>query len=117
MEEQIVQILRDAKKYKGTSITSLRGNLIVQGEEGSGKTVLATSLIKAIQKIVGNEDAKIGKISASALNRKDFAALVPKIAGGYLIVDKAGELTEETAVRMSKVMERNTKGDGCDLGG
>ena len=110
MEEQIVQILRDAKKYKGTSITSLRGNLIVQGEEGSGKTVLATSLIKAIQKIVGNEDAKIGKISASALNRKDFAALVPKIAGGYLIVDKAGELTEETAVRMSKVMERNTKG-------
>lgn len=110
MEEQIVQILQDARKYKGTSITSLRGNLIVQGEEGSGKTVLATSLIKAIQRAVGNEDAKIGKISAAALNRKDFAALVPKIAGGYLIVDKAGELTEETAVRMSKVMERNTQG-------
>lgn len=110
MEEQIVQILQDAKKYKGTSITSLRGNLIVQGEEGSGKTVLATSLIKAIQRAVGNEDAKIGKISAAALNRKDFATLVPKIAGGYLIVDKAGELTEETAVRMSKVMERNTQG-------
>ena len=110
MEEQIVRILQDAEKYKGTSITSLRGNLIVQGEEGSGKTVLATSLIKAIQRIVGNEDAKIGKISASALNRKDFAALVPKIAGGYLIVDKAGDLTAETAIRMSKVMERNTHG-------
>ncbi len=110
MEDQIVRILEDAKKYKGTSITSLRGNLIVQGEEGSGKTVLATSLIKAIQRVVGNEDAKIGKISAAALNRKDFATLVPKIAGGYLIVDKAGDLTEETVVRMSKVMERNTHG-------
>lgn len=110
MEEQIVQILKDADRYIGNAITSLRGNIIVQGEEGSGKTVLATSLIKAIQKIVGNEDAKIGKISASSLNHKDFAALVPKIAGGYLIVDKAGDLTAETAARMSQVMEQNTQG-------
>lgn len=110
MEEQITQILKDADRYIGNSITSLRGNIIIQGEEGSGKTVLATSLIKAIQKIVGNENAKIGKINASSLNHKDFAALVPKIAGGYLIVDKAGDLTAETASRMSQVMEQNTQG-------
>lgn len=110
MEEQITQILKDANHYIGNSITSLRGNIVIQGEEGSGKTVLATSLIKAIQRIVGNEDAKIGKISAASLNHKDFAVLVPKIAGGYLIVDKAGDLTAETAVRMSQVMDNNTQG-------
>ncbi|MCD8110058.1 MAG: hypothetical protein LUE14_08165 [Clostridiales bacterium] len=110
MREQIERVLEDADRYKSNSITSLRGNLLIQGEEGSGKTVLATSLIKAIQKIVGNEDAKIGKISAASLNKKDFAALVPKLAGGYLIVDRAGDLTRATAVRMSQIMERNTQG-------
>ena len=110
MEEQICQILQGAQSRIGNSITSLTGNILIQGEEGSGKTVLATSLIKAIQKEVGNEGAKIGKISAASLNDKDFAALVPRIGGGYLIVDKAGELNQETAVRMSQVMEQNTQG-------
>ncbi len=110
MEDQIRQILLGAKSRIGNSVTSLTGNILVQGEEGSGKTVFATSLIKAIQQEVGNEDAKIGKISAESLNKKDFAALIPKIAGGYLIVDKAGELTRETAIRMSQLMEQNTQG-------
>lgn len=110
MEEQISRILKGASQRTGNSITSLTGNILIQGEEGSGKTVLATSLIKAIQKEVGNEDARIGKISAESLNHKDFATIVPKIAGGYLIVDKAGELTAQTAARMSQVMEQNTQG-------
>lgn len=110
MEEQICQILMGATERIGNSITSLTGNILIQGEEGSGKTVLATSLIKAIQEIVGKQDAKIGKISAESLNHKDFAALVPKIAGGYLIVEKAGDLDFETAVRMSQIMEQNTQG-------
>lgn len=110
MEEQICQILMGAKERIGNSITSLTGNILIQGEEGSGKTVLATSLIKAIQKAVGKEDAKIGKISAESLNHRDFASLVPKIAGGYLIIDKAGDLEPETAARMSQVMEQNTQG-------
>lgn len=110
MGDQIRQILLGAKSRIGNSVTSLAGNILVQGEEGSGKTVFATSLIKAIQQEVGNEDAKIGKISAESLNKKDFAALIPKIAGGYLIVDKAGELTRETAIRMSQLMEQNTQG-------
>lgn len=110
MEDQIRQILLGAKSRLGNSVTSLTGNILIQGEEGSGKTVFATSLIKAIEKEVGNEDAKIGKISASSLNGKDFAALVPQIDGGYLIIDKAGELNRETALRMSQLMEQNTRG-------
>lgn len=110
MEDQIRQVLLGAKTRIGNSVTSLAGNILIQGEEGSGKTVFATSLIKAIQKEIGNEDAKIGKISAESLNHKDFAALIPKIEGGYLIVDKAGQLTAETAAYMSQVMEQNTQG-------
>lgn len=110
MEDQIRQILLGAKSRLGNSVTSLTGNILIQGEEGSGKTVFATSLIKAIEKEVGNEDAKIGKISASSLNGKDFAALIPQIDGGYLIIDKAGELNRETALRISQLMEQNTRG-------
>ena len=110
MEDQISQILLGVKSRLGNSVTSLTGNILIQGEEGSGKTVFATSLIKAIEKEVGNEDAKIGKISASSLNGKDFAALIPQIDGGYLIFDKAGELNRETALRMSQLMEQNTRG-------
>lgn len=110
IEDQIRQVLLGAKTRIGNSVTSLAGNILIQGEEGSGKTVFATSLIKAIQKEIGNEDAKIGKISAESLNHKDFAALIPKIEGGYLIVDKAGQLTAETAAYMSQVMEQNTQG-------
>ena len=72
MEDQIRQILLGAKSRLGNSVTSLTGNILIQGEEGSGKTVFATSLIKAIEKEVGNEDAKIGKISASSLKWKRF---------------------------------------------
>ena len=110
MEDQISQILLGVKSRLGNSVTSLTGNILIQGEEGSGKTVFATSLIKAIEKEVGNEDAKIGKISASSLNGNDFAALIPQIDGGYLIIDKAGELNRETALRMSQLMEQNTRG-------
>ena len=110
MEDQISQILLGAKSRLGNSVTSLTGNILIQGEEGSGKTVFATSLIKAIEKEVGNEDATTGKISASSLHGKDFAALIPQIDGGYLIIDKAGELNRETALRMSQLMEQNTRG-------
>ena len=110
MEDQIRSVLENVVQYKGTNVTSLRGNFIVQGESGSGKTVLATSLIRVIQRRTGTEDAKIGKINAAALNRKDFAALIPKLAGGYLIIDDAGELTLDTVLRMSQLMESNTQG-------
>ncbi len=109
MEEQICQVLLGATA-RTKNITSLAGNIIIQGPEGSGKTVLATSLIKAIQLANGDTSSKIGKISAEALNQKDFAALIPKLAGGYLIIEKAGNLLPETVEHISQVMEGNTMG-------
>lgn len=109
MEEQICQVMVGAMA-RAQTITSLAGNIVIQGPEGSGKTVLATSLIKAIQLSCGDNESKIGKISAKALNKKDFAALVPKLEGGYLIIEKAGNLLPETVEHMSQVMQGNTQG-------
>ncbi len=110
MTDQISQVLDSMVKSRNGAVTSSTGNLIVQGEEGSGKTMLATDLIKATQKTMGTEDEKIGKISAEALNKRNFASLIPKIAGGFLIVEDAGQLSPETIATMSQVMDQETGG-------
>ncbi len=110
MTEQISAALGTTVKFKNGAVNSSSGNLIVQGEEGSGKTMLATSLVRAAQKTMGREDDKVAKISAEALNRKDFASLIPKIDGGYLIIEDAGTLSPETVRTMSQVMDQDTRG-------
>ena len=110
MEVQICDAVDGICRQTRGAQTSMTGNAVIIGEEGSGKTVLATSLIKVIQQNLGKSGAKIGKISAASLNRRDFAGLLPKIAGGYLIIEHAGELSRETAIRMSQIMEQNTQG-------
>ena len=84
--------------------------MIIQGGSGSGKTVLATSMIKALQKETGKPNGKIGKIEASVLNQKDVAALLKKVAGGCLIIEKAGDLSRETALKLSLLLEQDTSG-------
>ncbi len=110
MAEQIADVLSSTVKTRTGAVNSAKGNLIVQGEEGSGKTIFATDLIKATQKTMGSEDDKIGKISADALNTKNFSSLVPKIGGGFLIIEKAGDLNPETVASMSVAMEQDTGG-------
>ncbi len=110
MTEQISTALSGVVKYKNGAATSAIANVIIQGEEGSGKTMLATELIKAAQKTMGREDDKIAKISAEALNKRDFASLIPKINGGYLIIENAGNLNANTVKTMAQVMDQNTGG-------
>lgn len=110
MEQQICQVLTGVKKRRGKSVTSSEGNIIVQGGPGSGKTVLATDLIKVIHQETKQVGGKVGKIEASSLNQKDIPDLLQKVRGGCLIIEKAGDITRETAVKMSLQMSQDTAG-------
>lgn len=110
MEEQLCQALTGASQHLTKGTTAGTGNMIIQGGSGSGKTVLATSMIKALQKETGKPNGKIGKIEASVLNQKDVAALLKKVAGGCLIIEKAGDLSRETALKISLLLEQDTSG-------
>ena len=110
MDEQLCQALTGASQHLTKGATAGTGNMIIQGGSGSGKTVLATSMIKALQKETGKPNGKIGKIEASVLNQKDVAALLKKVAGGCLIIEKAGDLSRETALKLSLLLEQDTSG-------
>ena len=110
MEQQLCQVLTGVKRRLGRSTNSTEGNIMIQGGPGSGKTVLATDLIKVIQEETGLIGGKIGKIEAASLNQKDIPELMKKVRGGCLIIEKAGEITRETAVKMSLQMSQATAG-------
>lgn len=110
MEQQLCQVLTGVKRRLGRSTNSTEGNIMIQGGPGSGKTVLATDLIKVIQEETGLIGGKIGKIEAASLNQKDIPELMKKVRGGCLIIEKAGDITRETAVKMSLQMSQDTAG-------
>ena len=110
MEEQLCQALTGAARHLMTGKDASIGNMVIQGGSGSGKTVLATAMVKALQKETGKPKGKVGKITASTLNKKDVASLLKKISGGCLIIEKAGDISKETAVRLSLLLKSDTSG-------
>lgn len=110
MEGQLCQALTGVRLHFDTDSTSGSGNLIIQGGHGCGKTVLATSVIKALQKVTGRPNGRIGKIDADALNKKDIQQLLRKVAGGCLIIENAGNISRQTAVTLSLLLEHDTSG-------
>lgn len=110
MEAQLCRALAGVVNHLKESSSSSTGNLIIQGSQGCGKTVLATSIVKVLQMECGKPNGKIGKIDAEALNKKDLHQLLKKIAGGCLIVEQAGEISRETAVSLSLLLEQDDSG-------
>lgn len=110
MEEQICAALSGIASRMKNGGSTKSGNLIVQGGSGNGKTVLATNFIKALQLMVDKPNGKVGKIEADMLNKKDVNALFAKVAGGCLIVESAGDLTKEAAIKLNLAMEADTQG-------
>ncbi len=110
MEEQICQAMTGAARHLLAGKTASTGNMIIQGGNGSGKTVLATSMVKGLQKETGRPNGRIGKIEASVLNNKDIATLLKKVAGGCLIIEKAGGISRETATTLALLLESDTSG-------
>lgn len=110
MEQQLCQVLEGTLHRRGNTNTSASGNILIIGGRGSGKTVLATDIIKAVQKSGKHSGGKIGKIAGSSLNQKDLSQLLKKVAGGYLIIEKAGDMSQETVTKLSLLMEQDTQG-------
>ncbi len=110
MEQQLCQVLEGALHRKGKDKSSGSGNILIMGGRGSGKTVLATDIIKAVQKSGSHPEGKVGKITGESLNQKDLSQLIKKIAGGYLIIERAGEISQETATRLALLMDQDTDG-------
>lgn len=103
MEAQLCKALEGIMEHE-------KAHLIIQGSEGCGKTMLATSIIRVLQKECGHPNGKVGKIYAEALNKKDIQQLLKKVAGGCLIIEKAGEINRQTAVALSLLLEQDTSG-------
>lgn len=110
MEKQLCQALTGASARLGSGKSAATGNMIIQGGKGSGKTVLATSVVKALQKECGKPDGRIGKIEASTLNQKNPAVLLGKVAGGCLIIERAGGISKSTAHQLGALLARDTSG-------
>lgn len=89
---------------------SLLGNIVITGEGGTGKSTLAADIVKALQKQRKVKGSKMAKIGADSLNGKSVAAVVQKLGGGALLIEKAGGLKTETAVQLSHAMTRKTGG-------
>ena len=110
MEVQLCRTIDSVLEHRSNSVTSTTGNILIQGIHGSGKTVLAANLIKALQKLDQDDRRKVGKIDADALNQKDIASILQRVAGGYLIIERAENLSRETAGRLGLLMEGDTNG-------
>ena len=101
MEAQICRALTGCGAYLDGMNPGAYGNLVIEGASGCGKTMLATSLVKTLQQKTHKPGKQIGKINGDALNHKDIPALLEKIAGGCLIIERVGELSRETEGRLS----------------
>ena len=110
MEAQIYDLISNVSDHLQYDKHALSGNIIIEGISGSGKTVLIMDIIKTLQKEIKRPSGKTGKIDANVLNQKDLDVLLNKISGGCLIIESAGKISRETAVKLSRCMENDHTG-------
>lgn len=108
MSEQIVEVLENDKQCKSRYGTSRTGNLVIIGRKGSGKTVLAVDIVKAIQKARRRKPGKVAIVTAESLNKKDVKEILGKLQGGAIIIEKASRLNRRTIDTMCEAMEGQT---------
>ena len=110
MEAQLRQALTGASRHLEEDKTAATGNLLILGGHGTGKTTLATSIIKVLQQETGRIEGKVGKIQAETLNSKNVGEIIRQVEGGCLIIENAEELTKESVVTLSLLLEQESSG-------
>lgn len=108
MSEQIVKVLQEDKCCKSRYGTSRMGNVVIVGRKGSGKTVLAVNIVKAIQKARKMKQGKVAIVNARALNKKSAGEIVEKLHGGALVIESASKLNRNTVEELCGLMEGQT---------
>ena len=108
MSEQLVDVLEQDKNCTNRQGTSRTGNLLIVGNKGNGKTVLAVDVVKAIQKQRNIRQGKVAIVTGDSLNKKKISDIFDKLYGGALIIEKAGKMNERTVARLNKAMEKDT---------
>lgn len=108
MSEQLVDVLEQDKVCKKRYGTSRTGNILVIGHKGSGKTVLAVDIVKAIQKQRRMKQGKVAIITGDALNKKNLISIIQKLSGGALIIEKASKMNDNTIDDLTGLMEEQT---------
>ena len=108
MSEQIVDVLEADKRCKKRFGTSRTGNIVIVGRKGTGKTVLAVDVVKAIQKARKIKHGKVAIVTGEALNKKDVSDVVDKLHGGALIIERAGRMNSRTVRELNELMEEQT---------
>lgn len=107
MSEQIVEVLDNDRRAQREG-TSKTGNLMVIGRKGSGKTVLAVDIVKAIQKQRNLKQGKVAIVTGESLNKKELSNIIQKLRGGAIIIEKAGKLNSRTVKELNYLMEKKT---------
>ncbi len=108
MSEQLVEVIEKDKKCRARYGTSRTGNLLVVGRKGSGKTVLAVNIVKAIQKSRKVKHGKLAIVTAEALNKKELSPIVDKLHGGAVVIEHASRLNKRTISQLNDLMEEQT---------
>ena len=107
MSEQIVEVLDNDRRTQREG-TSKTGNLLVIGRKGSGKTVLAVDIVKAIQKQRNLKQGKVAIVTGESLNKKELTNIIQKLRGGAIIIEHAGKLNSRTVKELNYLMEKKT---------
>ena len=109
MREQLLNTLCDAQQAAADR-TSRTGNIIVMGGKECGKTRLISGLIPAICKELNLEASKVAYVFADQINGKPIDQIFEKLSGGFLVIENANQLTQETVEMLDKAMEKETDG-------
>lgn len=98
------------KSIDSISMAAYTGNIIVTGDDHNETMSLAKNIVREVQMTDSNFSGKVAKVTGAALNKKDVEATLSRMENGAIIIESAGKMTDETASKLHKYLDRENKG-------